>query len=343
MGYLTRRINLVSVLIATALLFSEAVVGGPGYIKSTVAYREVGGHKILADIYRPDDTKTRPVLVYIHGGALIVGSREIGGQETREHPEASFDLLGFAEREGYAVASIDYRLAPETKLPEIINDIEEAFRWLSGEGARQFYLDPTRVVVMGSSAGGYLTLVTGYRVHPKPRALISLYGYGELLSDWYTKPSPNHWHYPKEGEGVVVISRERAESQTDGTIISNAQARKGDGVLIYLYYRQNGIWPQEVSGFPPAILAREMAPFEPVRNVSAGYPPTLLIHGINDKDVPYEQSKLMAKQFERYGVPFSLVSIENGDHGLIGADPQQIKEAYKVTEDFIRRNMEPHP
>ena len=74
------------------------------------------------------------------------------------------------------MVSIDYRLAPETKLPEIVSDVEAAFHWVGREGARQFHLDIDRIMVFGGSAGGYLTLLTGYRVSPKLKALVSLYG-----------------------------------------------------------------------------------------------------------------------------------------------------------------------
>ena len=128
-------------------------------------------------------------------------------------------LLAFAKARGCAVVSIDYRLAPETKLPDIIGDIEEAFRWLAGDGAKQFHLDPRRIVVVGESAGGYLTLVTGYRVRPKPKALVALYGYGDLIGDWYSKPNP----YPRYN--LSKISREEAESQTDGTIQTSVKEK----------------------------------------------------------------------------------------------------------------------
>ncbi len=67
--------------------------------------------------------------------------------------------------------------------------------------------------------------------------------------------------------------------QTDGTVVSDSTRRKGDGGLIYLYYRQQGIWPREVSGFNAATIAEKIVPFEPVRNVTPDYAPTLLIHG----------------------------------------------------------------
>ena len=73
-----------------------------------------------------------------------------------------------------------------------------------------------------------------------------------------------------------------------------------------------------MSGFDRATIAEEIAPFEPVRNVTADYPPTLLIHGTSDTDVPYEESTMMAEQLKRHGVPFLLKSIENGEHGFGG-------------------------
>jgi acetyl esterase/lipase len=311
------------------LLFSfDGFAGEISFKKTMVAYREIGDHKILADVHRPRDAKIRPVIVWIHGGALITGNRNL-----EKHGDITRFLLTFAKAKGCAVVSIDYRLAPETKLPEIISDIEEAFRWFAGDGAKRFHLDPRRIVVTGESTGGYLTLVTGYRVRPKPKALVALYGYGDLIGDWSSKPNP----YP--GYNLRKISREEAESQTDGTVISDSDKRKGDGGLIYMYYRQNGLWPEEVSGIARSTIADKATPFEPIRNVTSHWPPTLLIHGTRDTDVPYEESELMAKKFKQKGVPFTFIPIDHGEHGFGGGDPQKITEAYKTMGIFIKKHL----
>ncbi len=81
----------------------------------TYAYKTVGDLQIKADVHRFDDDVVRPVVVWIHGGALMFGNR--GG------------LFGISEmmlEAGYVVVSIDYRLAPETQLPSIIEDLEDA-------------------------------------------------------------------------------------------------------------------------------------------------------------------------------------------------------------------------
>ena len=78
---------------------------------------------------------------------------------------------------GYCVASIDYRLAPETKLPQIIEDLEDAFRWLRMNGREKLRVDPSKIAVLGACAGGYLTL-TGV---PRPAAA---HGAGLFLGLW---------------------------------------------------------------------------------------------------------------------------------------------------------------
>jgi acetyl esterase/lipase len=325
--------------LALVLAMAQAVSGQTNLEKTTTAYKKIDGHEILADVYRPKGDRICPVIVHLHGGALIMGNRALESPSLNayraQHPERPyFDLLEFAARHGYAVVSIDYRLAPETKLPEIISDVESAFRWIGGEGARQFYLDTDRMLTFGGSAGGYLTLVTGYRVSPKPKALVSLYGYGQLNAGWYTKPNP----YP--GYTRREVTREEAMRQTDGRVISDGELRTGNGSLIYMYYRQNGLWTREVSGFSQDSLAREIVQYEPAKNVTREYPPTLLIHGTQDTDVPFEESVNMAEQFKKNGVPYIFLPIQKGEHEFIGGDLTQIKDAYHTMMEFMTKYLE---
>ena len=75
----------------------------------------------------------------------------------------------------------------------------------------------------------------------------------------------------------------------------------------------------------------------PVRNVSAEYPPTLLIHGTKDTDVPYEQSVLMARELALHGVEHWFIPIQGGEHGLGGGDRGKIEAAYRSVLDFVKR------
>jgi acetyl esterase/lipase len=296
-------------------------------IKTTITYREVEGHKILADVHRSAGDEIKPVIVWFHGGALINGHRE----------GISSQILNLAREKDYAVVSFDYRLAPETKLPDIISDLEAAFRWLAGDGAKQFHLDPNRMVVSGGSAGGYLTFVSGYRARPRPKALVPFWGYGNLTDDWLVKPSPHPRHNPRK------MSAEDAMKQTDGTVISDSRRRKGQGGVIYQYYRQRGIWTKMVSGFDPETEAEKIAPFEPVRNVDEHYPPTLMIHGTADTDVPHDQSVQMVERFKQHNIPHQLISIANGEHGLGGGNRDEIAAAYRQAREFIIRALEDTP
>lgn len=276
----------------------------------THVYKQVDGLDIRADVIRPPGDDTRPVAVWIHGGALINGGRE--GVPSRLQ-EGLLDA-------GFTIVSIDYRLAPETQLPGIIEDLEDAFRWIADDGPALFGADPSRIVVLGGSAGGYLTLTAGYRAQPRPRALVAFWGYGDLVGPWYSSPSPYERHRR------IVMSREEALAQVSGPPISNAKDRQGNGGAFYQHYRQEGIWPYEVSGWSPHDEPEKFHPYMPLENVTAAYPPTLLIHGTADTDVPYEQSTLMAAKLAASGVEHELLTVEGAEHGLAGA-PQQERDA----------------
>jgi acetyl esterase/lipase len=264
------------------------------------------------------------VVVWIHGGALIGGHRgEVPGR-----------IKKYVADSRYVLVSIDYRLAPETKLAEIIADLEDAFTWVRHDGPGKFGIDPERVAVIGGSAGGYLTLTSGFRVVPRPTVLFSLWGYGDLIGDWYSKPSPHPRHHQSK------LTREEAYRQVSGPPISDVRHRKGDGGAFYQYCRQTGTWPQAVSGWDPIDEASRFDPFMPVKNVSGDYPPTVLLHGTNDTDVPFVQSQLMAEQLKEHDVPHLLIDIPNGEHGLGGGDPTLIDEAYTKAFAFVDERLQ---
>lgn len=292
---------------------------GPQVIRRTFVYKTVGRLPIRLDVHRADDGRMRPVAVWIHGGALINGHREGVSQRVNQA------LL----RRGYAVVSIDYRLAPETKLPEIVADVEDAFKWIRANAENEFSGDAARLPVLGGSAGGYLTFMTGYRVEPRPAVLVPFWGYGDVLGDWYTKPSPHARHRR------VTVTREQALAQVGGPPIADSRDRPGDGGLFYVYCRQQGTWPQLVSGFDPHTEAEKFTPYLPVKNVTRDYPPTYMVHGTDDTDVPVEQSELMAEQLRQHGVRHKLARVPGAEHGLAGGDPKLIDDAYERAFAFL--------
>lgn len=268
----------------------------------TFTYKTAGPLDIQADVFSRGDEPNRPAILWIHGGALIMGSRD------KLPAPALFNRL----LERYIVVSIDYRLAPETPLDGIVQDVDDAYSWLVTRGPDLFGLDPTCIAVMGMSAGGYLALTTGYRVQPKPRAIVSFYGYGELTGAWYSQPSEFY------SKNYPAISREEGYRAVSGPPVSAAPG--GEAMMgrpnFYLYCRQNGVWPQCVSGHTPATEAAWFKPYEPLWNVTPSYPPTLLLHGKDDTDVPFEQALLMKRELEWNRVPCALISHPEWGHAF---------------------------
>jgi acetyl esterase/lipase len=272
------------------------------FSKQSYTYKIVAGCQIQADVYRKPDDLVRPAILWLHGGALIFGDRGT----------LSPDQLERYVSAGYTVVAADYRLAPEVKLDAIIEDLQDAYQWVRARGPDLFGTDPDRIAVIGHSAGGYLTLMTGFCVNPRPQALVSFYGYGDISGEWYSRPDPFYSQEP-------AVSRDEAYQAVGGPAITGTPFEGGtfeERCRFYVYCRQQGLWPQEVTGHDPDNDPEWFDRFCPVRNVTRDYPPTLLIHGDQDTDVPFEQSVLMAEELARHGAVHELITMPNRGHGL---------------------------
>jgi acetyl esterase/lipase len=300
--------------------------GETNYNKETYIYKMAGDHPIGADVYRNPEGNICPAIIWIHGGALIFGSRK------SIPPEQLEIYLGA----GYTVISIDYRLAPETKLPEIIADLEDAYAWVVQEGPGLFHIDPLRIGVIGHSAGGYLTLMAGFRAKPAPKALVAFYGYGDITGPWYSAPDSFYNQRPK-------IDRENAYKAVGDSILSFApssspQYNRGE---FYLFCRQNGLWPLEVSGHDPHLEPDWFKPYEPLQNVNSSYPPTVFLHGKVDTDVPFWQSVKMAGELKKLGIPYKLVVQPDWPHGfdMRNWGEASVSEAFDTILSFLEKHL----
>ncbi|HEY8513909.1 MAG TPA: alpha/beta hydrolase [Candidatus Binatia bacterium] len=123
-----------------------------------IPYAENGKRPLLLDLYRPrqappgpggeaqpEPRRLRPILLQIHGGAWILGSKN----------EQGIPLMLRMASHGWLCASIDYRLSPRATFPDHIVDVKRAIRWLK-EHALEYGADPNFIVVTGGSAGGHL-------------------------------------------------------------------------------------------------------------------------------------------------------------------------------------------
>jgi acetyl esterase/lipase len=289
----------------------------------TYVYKSVGDLEIKADVYHSIDSvgKPSPTVIWIHGGALIVGDR-------RGLIKSFHDKLIAA---GLIVVSIDYRLAPETKLPAILEDVHDACVWVFDKGPELFGVDPRRVAVSGGSAGGYLTLCTGFLVEPRPKALVPFWGYGDVAGTWYSRPDLFYTKQP-------AVTADEARAAVGKVPITSSEGRNNRG-RFYLYCRQQGLWPREVTGHDPDKEPRAFDAFCPLRNVTEKYPPTLFVHGDRDTDVPYEQSVLMDDELARHKVEHELVTVAGGGHGLSGTDARIVDQTYERAVEFLQAHL----
>lgn len=100
----------------------------------------------VLDIYRPGEAngEPRPVLLFVHGGGFVGGSRA-----GNPYPD---NVPGWAVKEGMIGVSIDYRLAPDHPWPAAAEDLSAALRWVRDNIVRHGG-DPDRIVLFGHSAG----------------------------------------------------------------------------------------------------------------------------------------------------------------------------------------------
>lgn len=282
-------------------------------MKTTIVYKKSEQFEIKADFYQAS-VHFAPVIVYIHGGGLFWGSREdLKAEQAEYYLQAGFNVF-----------SIDYRLAPETKLPDIKTDIEDAISWLKSEGTKQFDYNAEKVAVIGGSAGGYLALLSGL-FEVKPKAIVSFYGYGDITGEWAIKPSP---HY----KAMTAVPKELADMLVTNEAITVGPIQKR--YAIYMYARQTGTWIDKISD------SNDLSAFCPIQHVDVDYPPTLLLHGTADEDVPYKQSELMAATLTQAGIENQLITIPNGKH-VFDEDWQNptVQNAFETVLQFLKKHL----
>jgi len=118
-------------------------------VQKDLEYGRANNRALLLDLYLPENhDKPLPLIIWIHGGAWMAGSKD--------DPSPALQFT----REGYALAHVGYRLSQEAKFPAQIQDCKAAVRWLRANTAK-YNLDPNRFVAWGGSAGGHLVALLG--------------------------------------------------------------------------------------------------------------------------------------------------------------------------------------
>jgi acetyl esterase/lipase len=299
-----------------------------GYGREPVVYKAAAGVALRADVIGAEPGASKPGLMWIHGGGLIFGSRTIS-------PRPGF-VRALLER-GFVLVSIDHRLAPETQLPAIAEDVADAWRWLHREGRERFGIATERLAIAGASAGAYLALLTAGTVAPRPRAVAAFWGFSDITAAWEAEPSA---HY----RTMDLVTREQAVAAlgAEAGLKASADAAEPEGVdrsLFYLYCRQQGRWLAEVTGHDPQQDSAWFVPYLPARHIDAQFPPTVLLHGSADTDVPHAESVALARRLAECAVVHRFLSLDGVGHGFAGATPGAVDAAEAEVADFLAAQL----
>lgn len=245
----------------------------PGYkLVRNQDYGGKGNPRQMLDLYLPVQPENRPLVVWIHGGGWRQGSKE--------NLPVTWLLA-----EGYALASINYRLTDETTFPGQAHDCKGAIRWLRANAGR-FGYNASKIGIAGSSAGGHLVALLGGSAGVKElegevggnlehssrvQAVIDFYGPTDFLS-MVDQPSRIDRSGPDCPEGLLI----------GGTVKDN---------------------PDKARAASPSTY------------VTKDDPPYLIYQGDKDPLVPWQQSTSFHALLKKAGVDAELVMIEGGGHG----------------------------
>jgi acetyl esterase/lipase len=223
------------------------------------------------DLYLPKDKGGQPfpLIFWIHGGAWMMGIKE-------------WDNVKYLVRHGYAIASIDYRIAPENRFPAQIQDCNAALNFILAH-ARDYGINPRRFVVGGGSAGGHLALLLGLARHErdfganpsiKPLAILDFFG-------------------------PVDLNRMKDD-------LEKIHSEKG----IQLF--QDAV--PKLLGAPVEQSSDKAKIASPISYVSAASPPVLIIQGGKDDLVPVAQSRRLHDALNRARVKNQIIIVDAAGH-----------------------------
>lgn len=273
--------------------FLGAVIGFGA--ERNISYVDGGGRHQQLDICYATKGKDRPLIVWIHGGGWKSGSKE-------QNPAL------FLVREGYAVASINYRLTDRAPWPAQIEDCKAAIRYLRAHASR-YRIDPDRIGVWGGSAGGHLAAMLGTTSDTsefETRSYLSESSSVQAVCDWFGPA--NLEEDPQEKSITPVVKSPYAGAELVTALLGGSPAERVE-------------------------MARNASP---VTFASADDPPFLIMHGEDDRLVPVAQSKQLARSLKKVGVPVKLKIVPGIGHA--GRDWLQADLLDQV-QSFFDKNL----
>ncbi|NSW54966.1 MAG: alpha/beta hydrolase [Armatimonadetes bacterium] len=262
-----------------------------------VTYLTVDGRALRLNIARPKTPPAdpMPVIVFIHGGAWRSGNAD----PSRNYPLA---------QRGYFTASIEYRLSQEALFPAQIHDCKAAIRWIR-KYARELNVDPNRIGVWGSSAGGHLVALLGTSIGVQAlegpgnegfssavQCVVDMFGPSDLPA-LLGKPSNIDRTRPDCPEAQLI----------GGLIADNLEKARAAS---------------------------------PVTYVDGNEPPFLILHGTEDPTVPFNQSEILDEALRKVGADVTFVPVKGAGHGFFGPTIQPgTAEIDKMIAEFFDRHL----
>jgi len=239
---------------------------------SDLKYAYFGENFLALDLYLPEVAEPAPLVVFVHGGAWRGGSK-------RNMPMRALVA------EGFAVASIDYRLSRTAPFPAQAHDIKRAIRFLRGQQKRYGY-DARRIAITGASAGGHLA------------ALVGVTNGDEELEGQVGD------HLDQSSAVQAIVSYFGASNLT--TILDQSTPHGLSIRVSALELLLDG------SAAERQDLARIASP---VFHVDESDPPLLLLHGDQDPQMPVNQSLELFGAYQAMGLPVRLEIVHGAGHG----------------------------
>jgi len=268
--------------------------------EGTIVYHNLpyvtdGHERQKLDLYLPKAEKKLPLIIWVHGGAWLAGNKTDG---------VPLDYL----TDGYAVASINYRLSQHAIFPAQIQDCKAAVRWLR-TNAQKYNLDPNHFGAWGPSAGGHLVAMLG------------------------TTSDVNEFDV---GEYLTVSSRVQAVADYFGPtdFLQLDEHRPPDGQV---HNTPDSPESQLIGGYIQD-NKEKVAKANPITYVTEDDAPFLIIHGDMDPLVPHHQSELLEAALEKAGVPVLFYTVKGAGHGGF-KDPN----VPKLTKEFFAKHLKKEP
>ena len=299
-----------------------------------------------------DISAPAPLLVWVHGGAWRFGTNQAlrdtvlrtpGG----EQPNTQALMRAAFQQAGWAVASINYRYSHQALFPGALHDVKEAVRFFRAN-AHEFGIDPQRIAVAGGSAGGHLSMMvahtgdsaagdpafgdsasapehdeyfegraaSAYPSHSSQvAAAASFYGVSDLRTIFTDRPLAGYAldHPEDDGAEWRLLGSTYPVPADASTIDTSAGERAVPGVSIE---RAQKNWERA----HPIDAVRPQKRVNKVENASAqgasgGATALMLVHGIADSCVPYQQSVRVYQALRTRQVPTDLVLVPGAEHG----------------------------